>query len=106
MAITADHRPDGDRRIDMTRASEKGREKGEEQASNSPVTIPESAIYVYNLDDSKTPGGIKVRWKIRVVDGPAAARYDARQAEAILEALRWTARHQRQLRAAQTPPSS
>ena len=84
----------------MTTAPGNGQEKGEENAGNSPVTIPESTIYVYNLDDSKTPGGIKVRWKIRVVDGPAAARYDARQAQAIMEALRWTARHQRQLRAA------
>jgi hypothetical protein len=33
-----------------------------------------STIYSYNLDDSKTPGGIKVRWKIRVVGGLAAAR--------------------------------
>jgi hypothetical protein len=74
--------------------------KGEEHVSNSPVTIPESTIYSYNMDDSKTPGRIKVRWKIRVIDGPAAARYDARQAQAIMEALRWTHRHQRQLRAA------
>jgi hypothetical protein len=84
----------------MSAASGNGQGKGEEQVGNSPVSIPENTIYVYNLDDSKTPGGIKVRWKIRVVDGPAAARYDARQAQAILEALRWTARHQRQLRAA------
>jgi hypothetical protein len=88
-------------------ASENGQEKDKEHASNSPASIPESTIYSYNLDETKTPGGIKVRWKIRVIDGPAAARWDARQAEAILEALRWTARHQRQLRAAQaTPPSA
>jgi hypothetical protein len=84
----------------MSAAPGNGQEKGKEQARNSPISIPDSTIYVYNLDGSKTAGGIKVRWKIRVVDGPAAARYDARQAEAILEALRWTARHQRQLRAA------
>jgi hypothetical protein len=53
------------------------RERGKEQADNSPVTIQESTIYSFNLDDRKTPGGMKVRWKIRVVDGPAAARYDA-----------------------------
>jgi hypothetical protein len=84
----------------MTSTLGNGRVKGEQQVSNSPASIPKSTICVSNLDDSKTPGGIKVRWKIRVVDGPAAARYDARQAQAILEALRWTARHQRQLRAA------
>jgi hypothetical protein len=48
-------------------------EQGKEHASNSPGAIPESTIYTYNLDDTKTPGGLKVRWKIRVVTGPAAA---------------------------------
>jgi hypothetical protein len=81
-----------------------GQGKEETHAGNSPAPIPQNTIYAYNLDETKTPGGIKVRWKIRVVDGPAAARYDARQAEAIMEALRWTARHQRQLRAAQQAP--
>ncbi len=52
----------------------------------------------------KTPGGIKVRWKVRVVTGPQAARYDARQAEAIREALTWAVRHQRQLRSTQDTP--
>jgi hypothetical protein len=70
-------------------------DKSEEHASNSPVAIPESTIYSYNLDDSKTPGGIKVRWKVRVVTGPAAARYDARQNEAIRELLQWACQHQR-----------
>jgi hypothetical protein len=88
----------------MESTSESGPDKGKEQHGNSPAGIPESTIYSYNLDDSKTPGGIKVRWKIRVVSGPAAARWDARQAEAILEALRWTARHQRQLRSARPAP--
>ena len=41
-----------------------------------------------------------MKWKIRVVSGPAADRIDARQAQAIMEALRWTQRHARQLRAA------
>jgi hypothetical protein len=77
-----------------------GHGKGKQQGSNLLADIPVSTIYSYNLDDSKTPGGIKVRWKWRVIDSPAAARYDTRQAEAIMEALRWTARHQRQLRAA------
>jgi len=72
---------------------------GKDHAGNSPVTIPGGTIYSYNLDDSKTPGGIKVRMKIRVVTGPEAARYDARQADAIMELLRWTYRHQERLRA-------
>jgi hypothetical protein len=81
-----------------------GHAKTKEHADNLPATIPRGTIYSYNLDDSKTPGGIKVRWKIRVVTGPEATRYDARQAQAIMEALRWTARHQRQLLAARPAP--
>jgi hypothetical protein len=69
--------------------------KPEEQAGNSPATIPESIIYSYNMDDSKTPGGLKVRWKIRVVTGPAAARYDARLNQAITELLQWATQHPR-----------
>ena len=84
----------------MTSTPGKPQESGKEHAVNSPVTIPDSTIYSYNMDDSKTPGGIKVRWKVRVVTGPQAARYDARQAEAIREALTWVMRHQRQLRSA------
>ena len=49
-------------------------EKSEEHASNSPAAIPESTIYSYNMDDSKTPGGMKVRWKIRVIDRPGRRR--------------------------------
>jgi hypothetical protein len=66
---------------------------GEQRAGNSPGTIPNGTIFSYNLDDRKTPGGLKVRWKIRVVTGPEAARLDARQADAIRELLSWARRH-------------
>ena len=79
-------------------------ESVEEHAGNSLDAIPSGTIYSYNVDDSKTPGGIKVRWKVRVVTGPQAARYDARQAEAIREALTWAVKHQRQLRSTQDTP--
>jgi hypothetical protein len=85
----------------MQPAPENGHGNNTDKGGYLPADIPATTIYSYNLDDRKTPGGIKVRWKWRVIEGPAAARYDARQAEAIMEALRWTARHQRQLRAAQ-----
>jgi hypothetical protein len=74
----------------------KPRESTGYQAGNSPGAIPESTVYAYNLDDTKTPGGLKVRWKVRVVTGPAAARYDARQNQAIRELLQWASRHQHQ----------
>jgi hypothetical protein len=69
-------------------------ESGKEQPSNSPETIPGETIYMYNLDETQTPGGLKVRWKVRVITGPAAARWDARQNQAIMELLQWASRHQ------------
>lgn len=81
----------------MSTAPGNGHGKHEEQQGNSPADIPESPVYAYNLDETKTPGGIKVRWKIRVVDGPAAARYDTRQAKAIMEALEWIDKHPHRL---------
>jgi hypothetical protein len=56
-------------------------------------SIPNGTIFAYNMDESKTAGGMRVRWKIRVVTGPEAARWDARQVEAIREALQWAHQH-------------
>jgi hypothetical protein len=78
----------------MITAPGKNHEKSEEQAGNSPDNIPDRTIYAYNLDDKKTPGGLKVRWKVRVSTGPAAARYNTRQNAAIMELLQWASRHQ------------
>ena len=58
--------------------------------------IQSGTIFSYNLDDSKTPGGMKVRWKVRVVTGSEAGRWDARQAEAFRELIAWA--HHRQQR--------
>jgi hypothetical protein len=71
-----------------------GNENSEEQPGNSLDTIPSGTVFAYNLDYKKTPGGLKVRWKIRVVSGPEAARADARQAEAIRELLQWARQQQ------------
>jgi hypothetical protein len=60
------------------------------------AAIPNGTIFSYNLDDGKTPGGLKVRWKIRVATGAEGARWDTRQADAIKELLPWAQRHQRQ----------
>ena len=79
----------------MSLTPENGQEKHEEHAGNSPVSIPDSTIYTYNMDDSKTPGGLKVRWKVRVITGPAAAAYDARQNAAIRELLQWACQQPR-----------
>ena len=57
------------------------------------AAIPNGTIFAYNLDEGETPGGMKVRWKIRVATGPEARRAEARQAEAIREALTWLRKH-------------
>jgi hypothetical protein len=73
--------------------AEKEPEPSEESGLNWLNTIPNGTIYSYNLDDRKTPGGLKVRWKIRVATGPEAGRWDARQTEAIKELLVWASQH-------------
>ena len=72
-----------------------GPETGQNYTPELLETIPNGAIYSYNLNDKQTPGGLKVRWKIRVATGAEGARWDARQAEAIKELLQWAQRHQR-----------
>jgi len=57
------------------------------------AAIPSGTILAYNLDETETPDGMKVRWKIRVANGPEAARAEARQADAIREALTWLRKH-------------
>jgi hypothetical protein len=72
-----------------------GTEKAEEIHAELFAAIPNGTIYSYNLDDRKTPGGLKVRWKIRVATGPEADRWDTRQADAIKELLTWASQHPR-----------
>jgi hypothetical protein len=69
-------------------------EKREEKPPYTPEIIPGTGEIAYNLDDKKTPGGLKVRWKIRIAQGKEAERVAARQAEAIKEILQWAHRQQ------------
>jgi hypothetical protein len=62
-------------------------------ASNSRPAISGTRVISYNLSEQERPGGIKVRFKIRVVTGKRAREIDARQAEAIMEVLRWARQH-------------
>jgi hypothetical protein len=82
----------------MSAAPQNSHRENEEHPGNSPASIPENTIYTYNMDDSKTPGGLKVRWKVRVITGPAAAGYDARQNAAIRELLQWACQQQQRRR--------
>jgi hypothetical protein len=65
-------------------------------SGNSPEYIPEENVYAYNLDDSTTPGGIKVRFKIRVETGAKARHWNDRQNAAIKEILQWARNRQDQ----------
>jgi hypothetical protein len=47
----------------------------------------------YNVPEGDRPGGIKVRFKIRIATGKRAREIDARQARAILEVLQWQRQH-------------
>ena len=70
------------------------KEKGSEiQDSNSPGMVKGPRIISYNLNEDERPGGMKVRFKIRVEKGRKAAALNAQQAEAIKELLQWARQH-------------
>jgi len=50
-------------------------------------------VISYNLSESERPGGIKVRYKIRIATGKRAREIDARQARVIMEVLQWSRQH-------------
>jgi hypothetical protein len=87
----------------MTETPETHPENAGEYPPELLEAIPNGTIFSYNLDDGKTPGGLKVRWKIRVATGTEGARWDARQAEAIKELLQWAHRHSHQHHRPGTP---
>ena len=58
----------------------------------------QSRVYSCNLDHAKTPGGLKVRWKIRIATGAEAARLDELQQRAIIDLLTWANKHQNRQR--------
>jgi hypothetical protein len=65
-------------------ASDQGKEKRQWPPYNEG-----SRIISYNLNEGERPQGVKIRFKIRIVTGKAAAAADRQQAEAIKEYLRW-----------------
>ena len=68
-------------------------EPPEKQADNSTPIIPESGIIAYNLRERERPGGMKVRYKIKIVTGTKARELDEQHAEIIWELLRWARRY-------------
>jgi hypothetical protein len=65
----------------------------EEHHSNSPGIIEYPRIISYNLTEDERPGGMKVRFKIRIETGKKAAALNAQQAAAIKELLLWARQH-------------
>ena len=65
----------------------------EKHDSNSPGIMEGARIISYNLNEDQRPGGLKVRFKIRIESGRKAAAVNQRQAEAIKELLQWARQH-------------
>ncbi len=65
----------------------------EKQAGNSPGNIKGPPIVAYNLRRGERPGGMKVRYKVKIVTGRKARELDERQAEIITELLKWARQH-------------
>jgi len=76
----------------MSTASQ-GRNPGN-SSRDTPGILNNVRVISYNIPEGERPGGIKVRFKIRVVTGKRAKEIDARQARAILEALQCQRQHQ------------
>ena len=67
--------------------------KTEEHVGNSLGGLKGAHIIAYNVNEKERPDGLKVRWKWRIETGRKARAIDARQAEAIREALTWLRQH-------------
>jgi len=65
----------------------------EEHGSNSPGIMYGPRIISYNVREGERPGGMKVRFKIRVETGKKAAALNAQQAQVIKELLEWARQH-------------
>lgn len=69
-----------------------GKDPGENTGNSpgKPARIaPNGCLISYNVPEGERPGGIKVRFKIRIATGKRAQVIDARQAAVIMEVLQW-----------------
>ena len=53
-------------------------------------------VEVYNLDHTRTPGGMKVRWRVRTATGKEAERLEKQQNQAIIRLLTWADQYLRE----------
>jgi hypothetical protein len=64
-----------------------------ENVHNSPGIDANGPVISYNVPEGEQPGGIKVRFKIRIATGKRAREIDVRQAKVIMEVLQWQRQH-------------
>jgi hypothetical protein len=69
----------------------------ENRGNNTSGMAANGRVISYNVSEDQRPGGIKVRFKIRIATGKRAKQIDARQAKVIMEVLQWQ-RQQHQAR--------
>ncbi len=74
-------------------ASDDSRNNRENHRGNPPGIGVNGRVISYNVLEGERPGGIKVRFKIRIATGKRAQEIDARQAKAIMEVLQWQRQH-------------
>ena len=67
----------------------KRQENGGNSGSNPLSISPNGRVISYNVPEGERPGGIKVRFKIRIATGKRAQLIDAQQAAVIMEVLQW-----------------
>ena len=68
-------------------------ENRENHRDNLGGVVGNVRVISYNLSEGERPGGIKVRYKIRIATGKRAAEIEARQAQVIMEELQWSRQH-------------
>ncbi len=66
----------------------------EMHSGNSAGDLKGPRIIAYNLREKERPGGMKVRYKIKIETGRKARELDERQAEVIRDLLRWARQHE------------
>ena len=70
------------------------RQENDENSGDDSLSIsPNGRVISYNVAEGDRPGGIKVRFKIRIATGKRAQLIDARQAAVIMEVLQWQRQH-------------
>jgi hypothetical protein len=77
----------------MTSDPEKREQNTEKHQSNLAGPLKSRRIISYNLREEERPGGMKIRFTVRVETGKKAAAIDSAQADALRELLLWARQH-------------